>query len=387
MKKSHTKMFKIATSATLVASSVAIAVPIASANSFSDINSSQYFYADVLELSTRGIINGFPDGTFKPGNNLTRGQAAKMIAGILGLDTVNVVNPNFSDIPTTHQYYGAIAALKQAGIINGYPDGTFRQGGKIERNHVAKMIANAMNFSPSPNTVVPFTDLRQDYRDHIVALYERGITTGNTPTTFNGSAYVTRGQMAAFLIRAEDATNTNDTTLLMSTIASANTLLSTLTSTTDSAKVAYLQAALAAANSVLTNPNATQQQIDAAAATLQSKINTVNNPNAIIVASGDTIQFTFSSQVSTQDSLAITISAITAGSTTANTASINTPVVSYVGSGIYTATFTNVLAFTTADMFVITAVPNSTIPLNMPLYIYYDATQNKWIATRYEYIN
>lgn len=121
--------------------------------------------------------------------------------GVLQLDTANVKDPNFKDISTSHQYYGAIAALKQAGIIDGYEDGTFRQGETIQRNHVAKILTNALNLNATNVATLPFNDVRDDYKEAIAALYENEITTGKTATTFDGSSHVTRGQFAAFIAR------------------------------------------------------------------------------------------------------------------------------------------------------------------------------------------
>lgn len=193
-------------SAALAVMASAIVVPAqAQASQFSDLTPSQYFYDDVLNLQERGIINGFADGTFKPNASLTRGQAAKMIAGVLKLDTTNVVNPNFTDIDTNHQYYGVIAALKQAGIIDGYTDGTFKPGETMQRNHVAKILANALQLKAKNVGALPFTDVNASYKEAIAALFENNVTTGKTDTTFDGKAFVTRGQMAAFIARAEKA--------------------------------------------------------------------------------------------------------------------------------------------------------------------------------------
>lgn len=192
----------------VAASAIVVVAPTATeASSFSDVKPSHQFYDAIQSLSERGIINGFQDGTFKPGQNLTRGQAAKIIAGVLKLDIKNVTNPNFKDIPASHQYYGAIAALKQAGIIDGYEDGTFRQGANIQRNHVAKIIANALNLKAENVDSLPFTDVRTDYKEAIAALFENNVTTGKTATLFDGSSNVTRGQMAAFITRAETVVN------------------------------------------------------------------------------------------------------------------------------------------------------------------------------------
>ena len=134
----------------------------------------------------------------------------KIIAGVLKLDTTNVVNPGFKDVPTTNEYYGAIAALANAGIINGYPDGTFGPGKSVKRNHMAKIIAGAFDIEAPVGSTTPFKDLNAEYSGYITALYVAGITTGKTETTFDGAADVTRGQMASFVVRAENATPPTD---------------------------------------------------------------------------------------------------------------------------------------------------------------------------------
>ncbi|MEK4384804.1 S-layer homology domain-containing protein [Solibacillus sp. FSL W7-1464] len=203
-KRQSSKYFKAITAMAVAASAVVVVAPtVPEASSFSDVKPTHPFYDAIQSLSDRGIINGFKDGTFKPEQSLTRGQAAKIIAGVLQLDTKNVMNPNFKDIPTSHPYYGAIAALKQAGIIDGYEDGTFRQGANIQRNHVAKIIANSLNLKAENVDALPFTDVHTVYKEAIAALFENKVTTGKTATLFDGASNVTRGQMAAFITRAE----------------------------------------------------------------------------------------------------------------------------------------------------------------------------------------
>ncbi|MER2192213.1 MAG: 5'-nucleotidase C-terminal domain-containing protein [Solibacillus sp.] len=197
------KAFMKATTAVAMVASAVVTVPaLTEASGFKDVPSSHQFYAEIINLQQRGIINGFPDGTYKASESVTRGQAAKIIAGVLGLNTTNVTNPNFKDIPTAHQYYGAIAALKQAGIINGFPDGTYGANEPIQRNHIAKILTNAFELKAA-DTALPFTDIRAEYRTSIAALYEHNITTGTTATTYGGASFVTRGQLAAFITRAE----------------------------------------------------------------------------------------------------------------------------------------------------------------------------------------
>ncbi|HWK21657.1 MAG TPA: chitobiase/beta-hexosaminidase C-terminal domain-containing protein [Ureibacillus sp.] len=206
-KKRKNKYFLATLAGTVVASTV-VATPNlteAAGKSFPDVKADDYFYDAVTNLVDRGLVSGFPDGTFKPYEKLTRGQAAVILAGLLKLDTKNVTNPKFKDVPTTHSYYGAIAALANAGYIKGFEDGTYGASKPITRNHIAIILAKAFELSPSKNATLPFTDIYPDYKQYITALYENGITVGTTKTTFGGTSNVTRGQFAQFLLRAESA--------------------------------------------------------------------------------------------------------------------------------------------------------------------------------------
>ncbi|RKJ50355.1 S-layer homology domain-containing protein, partial [Butyricicoccus sp. 1XD8-22] len=161
MRQKKFKKLFIASAVTAVAASGVVAPsPTDAANqSFLDVKSSDYFHDAVMELASRGVINGFEDGKFRPYNNVTRGQAAVIIAGALGLDTKNTTNPGFKDVPTTHPYYGAISALANAGYINGFADGTFGAEKPITRNHMAIIIAKAFKLEAPTNSTLPFTDI------------------------------------------------------------------------------------------------------------------------------------------------------------------------------------------------------------------------------------
>ena len=214
-KKTNKKYFNATIATALVISGAPVVTPNAEAKTtFPDVKSSHYFYDSINSLVERKVIIGFPDGTFKPNQSVTRGQAAKIIAGVLGLDTQNVKNPGFKDVTTANPYYGAIAALANAGIINGYPDGTYKTGEPVQRNHMAKIIANSFDLEPTSIATNPFTQVHENYVGYVTALYENGVTTGRTATTFGGNANVTRGQLAAFFIRAEKVdVNVKKTTL------------------------------------------------------------------------------------------------------------------------------------------------------------------------------
>ncbi|MEL3960186.1 S-layer homology domain-containing protein [Lysinibacillus endophyticus] len=231
MKKNNTykKFFNITMATAVAASGVTMVAPIETkANtSFTDVSTNNGFYKEIMNLAERGIIKGYQDGTFRPGVNVTRGQAAKIIAGVLGLDTMNVSNPGFKDVPKTNEYYGAIAALANAGIINGYGDGTFKPNEPVKRNHMAKIIAGAFKLNATSGYITPLKDIRGEYEGYITALYEYGVTTGKTKTTFDGISNVSRGQLAAFVVRAENIVVEKEESLSLTISEISNTVRTT----------------------------------------------------------------------------------------------------------------------------------------------------------------
>lgn len=207
---SYQKIFVATVASTVAIGTIAVAVPVhAKASEFSDVKNieSHHFYEAVRSLAARGIVNGFSDGTFKPHQSVTRGQLSSVLARTLGLDINNVGNPGFKDVKVTNPHYGAIAALVEAGIIDGYNDKTFRPGEPVTRAHIAKMISIGFNLEDVQLTNSPFRDVRAEhwYADYVQALITHQITTGTTPTTFAPNAFVTRGQMASFIVRSESA--------------------------------------------------------------------------------------------------------------------------------------------------------------------------------------
>lgn len=188
----------------LVTSAIIIAPPAHAASFFPDVNPTNEEGKAIIQLAERGIISGYMDGTFKPANPITRTQAAKILAGILKLDTVHVKNPQFKDIKPGDENYGAIAALANAGIING-ANGYYYPTQHITREQMSKMIAKGFGLTSTSNTQLPFTDVKKgnEFEPHIKALFANGITKGTSETTFGPKSNVKRSQLAAFVVRAE----------------------------------------------------------------------------------------------------------------------------------------------------------------------------------------
>lgn len=207
-KRKLQKINKAAVATVLAASGIAISAPAVptKASGFTDLNANADYYKPVLELYNRGYISGYKDGTFRPNQAVTRGQAAKMLAQALNLNTASPKNPRFSDVPTSNGFYKYIAALASAGIINGYSDQTFRPNEPITRNQMAKILTLGYKFQQAAKLTHDFHDVAESNpnRFYIQTLYDLGITKGTTQITYSPYGSVTRGQLATFIYRAEN---------------------------------------------------------------------------------------------------------------------------------------------------------------------------------------
>jgi len=98
----------------------------------------------VAKLAGSGIVNGFEDGTFKPDMEITRGQAAIIATNMLSYCGVEVRNgEGFPDI-VSHYAEKHIKSLNAYGVVNGYTDGTFKPDNNITRGQAAMYIANCL---------------------------------------------------------------------------------------------------------------------------------------------------------------------------------------------------------------------------------------------------
>ena len=99
---------------------------LSAAFAYSDLNGENEIYRiPVDNLTNLGVLNGFPDGEFKPGNTVTKVEYAKMIVTLNGLSELaegNVSVAPYDDVPTDYSYAGYIKVAKEHNLI--YDDGT-----------------------------------------------------------------------------------------------------------------------------------------------------------------------------------------------------------------------------------------------------------------------
>lgn len=115
--------------------------PAVQAASLSDIATS-WAKGDIQQLLDRGVVNGYPDGTFHPGRRVTRAEFAKLMDKAFHLDPVNGPS-SFKDVEN-HWAKRYITALVNAKVIQGYEDQTFRPDQSVSRAEAITMVTRAL---------------------------------------------------------------------------------------------------------------------------------------------------------------------------------------------------------------------------------------------------
>ncbi|MDI3279934.1 MAG: S-layer homology domain-containing protein [Bacillota bacterium] len=120
----------------------ALSSPLAAAPPLRDVANS-WARPAIEQLVQTGVIKGYPDRTFRPDRSITRAEFATILAKAFHLDPAHQVS--FKDV-RGHWARSYIAALAEQGIIQGYPDGTFRPQNKITRAELTSMIIRALRL-------------------------------------------------------------------------------------------------------------------------------------------------------------------------------------------------------------------------------------------------
>lgn len=172
---------------------------------FPDVGIRHPFVDAIRWLADAGITTGLPDGTFGTTRPITRGQMAAFLYRAEGSPPAPppTVSP-FTDVPPTHDHYAAITWADEVGITTGFGDGTFRPGDAVTRKAMAAFLHRVAGAPPiTPPTFSPFTDVDADdaLYPSITWLAATGVTTGFTDGSFGPTRAVSRQSMAAFLYR------------------------------------------------------------------------------------------------------------------------------------------------------------------------------------------
>jgi subtilisin family serine protease/subtilisin-like proprotein convertase family protein len=151
-----------ATATTSVATSTSVP-PTSCPLTFSDVPPSNTFYQYVRCLVCRGIISGYNDNTFRPNNDITRGQIAKIVSQSAGFSDP-AGSQIYEDVPEASPFYTWIQRLSNRGLVGGYPCGLvpeepcvlpdnrpyFRPNASATRGQLSKIVASAAGITTNP---------------------------------------------------------------------------------------------------------------------------------------------------------------------------------------------------------------------------------------------
>lgn len=119
------------------------------------------------------------------------------------METEAVTKSEFTDLPKTHYASEAVAYLKEKGVISGYPDGSFAPDREVNRMEFVKMLVEAFELTKTEETIGAYADLSEDswYYDYCVAGITNGILTGISETEIGTDLSVKRQDVCVFLAR------------------------------------------------------------------------------------------------------------------------------------------------------------------------------------------
>lgn len=160
-------------------------------------------------------LMGYPDGTVRPGGSITRAEATTIFFRLLTEESRSqfwATENRYSDVSAGRWYNNAVSTMTRAGIVNGYPDGTFRPNAPITRAEMAKIIALFAKLDKS-------TDRFPDAAGHWAEAYIRlaagnGWIEGYPDGTFRPNQSITRAETVTMIDRVLERVPKDESRLL-----------------------------------------------------------------------------------------------------------------------------------------------------------------------------
>lgn len=198
----------IGMSAMAIAPAMMAVSPAQAQTTFTDV-STNYWASDFIQsLSSRGVIAGFPDGSFRPNELVTRAQFASMVSG--AFNTQNVRSAvTFPDVPSSYWGANAIRNAYQKGFMSGYPNGTFNPNQNIPRVQSLVALANGLGHTANGdvdsilNYYNDASSIPSYARSSVAAATSKSMVVNYpTLTQLNPNRSMTRAEAAAFIYQA-----------------------------------------------------------------------------------------------------------------------------------------------------------------------------------------
>ena len=169
-----------------------------------DINS-HWAKNTIKDFISKGYINGYQDGSFKPNNDITRAEFVKIANRVFGFTEKGTVT--FNDVRSSDWFYNEIAIAQKAGYINGKSSTTFAPNDKITRQEVAVILTNIKNNKDTNyDKLNKFTDgykTSEWAKSSVEGAIEAGYLNGNDKGLLNPISNITRAEAVTMLSRVK----------------------------------------------------------------------------------------------------------------------------------------------------------------------------------------
>ncbi len=176
---------------------------------FSDLSPDHWAYDDIMEMVELGILSGYPDGTFRPNDVVTRAEFATIMVQALELQTARPASPTFADVGPDHWAFEDVESARD--YLTGYENPrtgelSFLPGGDAVREDVAVAIVKAQGYGDETadlSLLNQFSDqgeISDALRDHVAIAVEKGYMQG-TNIGFEPQKPLTRAEACTLLLR------------------------------------------------------------------------------------------------------------------------------------------------------------------------------------------
>jgi hypothetical protein len=174
------------------------ATPVNCNVTFSDVPPNYWGHDYIEYVACHNIMTGYSDGTFRPNNNTTRGQSAKVMVLAMQWNIDVTGGPHFSDVLPGTTFYIYVETAYNHGLVQGYPDGKFHVNNNVTRGQFCKMMVLAEGWQIDTSGGPHFSDTppNSTFYQYIETAYHHAVIGGYSDGTFRPNNNSTRAQIA-----------------------------------------------------------------------------------------------------------------------------------------------------------------------------------------------
>lgn len=176
---------------------------ILSSTLFGDVPENHAYYQAISYLKTQGVIQGYDDDTFRPDQAVSRVEALKLLYLGLNKEVVSGAALHFPDTDSNAWYAPYVSTAQRDGAVKGYPDGYFRPGNEVNRVELIKMLIGVAGVDVDPVVIGdPFSDVHylEWYAPYAQFVKDANVAPWVT-TKLEPSRSMTRGDVAEMIYR------------------------------------------------------------------------------------------------------------------------------------------------------------------------------------------